>query len=203
MTRGSAILIAGCAAAAVLPATAFGLNLPLWLDAAASLGVFSGVYLLSRRPAPAGGLDPDAVAEAQSQTARSLVGEAAAALDRLKRAGGAVRDPAMRDQIAALARTGEQVVAGVRADPAKAMPVRRLLTFYLPTAASLAEGWRALEAQRTPAADRASQTRETMCALNKAFAQFADEMTAPQMQTLDLDLKVLNDALKSDLEARP
>jgi hypothetical protein len=109
----------------------------------------------------------------------------------------------MRGQITALATTGDKVLKDVREDPSKAMAVRRLLTFYLPTAASLAEGWRALEERRTPAPDRALQTRQTMMALNEAFSQFADNLSAPQMQTLDLDLKVLNDALKNDLDAAP
>jgi len=78
--------------------------------------------------------------------------------------------------------------------------VRRLLSFYLPNAASLAEGWRALETRITPSDDRMNQTRETVKALGDAFDRFADQASEPQLKTLDLDLKVLNDALKSDLE---
>ncbi len=203
MSRGTAILVAACAAAVVLPVTALGLNLPFWLDGGASLGVFGGLYLLLRRPKPGESLDEDAMVEARDQTARELSANAATAVDRLRRAAGKVRDVAMRGQIAALASTGDQVLKSVRADPSKAMAVRRLLTFYLPTAASLAEGWRTLEERRTPAPERAEQTRQTMRTLNEAFSRFADDLTAPQMQTLDLDLKVLNDALKSDLETNP
>ena len=200
MSRGTAILIAACAAAVVLPLTALGLNLPVWLDVIASLGAFGGTYLVVRRPKPGEGLDADALSDARLQTAKGLTADAATALDRLKRAGIAVQDVAMRGQIASLAQTGAQVLKDISDDPSKAMAVRRLLTFYLPTAASLAEGWRALEERRTPAADRAAQTRQTMRALNDAFSHFADDLSEPQMQTLDLDLKVLNDALKSDLD---
>ena len=42
--------------------------------------------------------------------------------------------------------------------------------------------------------------RETMAGLNDAFTRFADELHEPQLQTLDLDLKVLNDALRHDLQ---
>jgi hypothetical protein len=88
----------------------------------------------------------------------------------------------------------------VRADPTRAMAVRRLLTFYLPNAASLAEGWVALEGRALPSPERMTQTGQTLRSLNEAFAKFADDMAEPQMQTLDVDLKVVNDALKSDLE---
>jgi 5-bromo-4-chloroindolyl phosphate hydrolysis protein len=198
--RGGAILTAGCIAALVLPVAALALNLPYWMAAVLALAFFTGVYLVARRPRPGEALDADAIETARSGTARALAAEAAAAVDRLRRAVGQIRDPAMRDEIAGLAKTGEAVVKAVRADPAKAMAVRRLLTFYLPNAASLAEGWLSLEQRRTPAADRAEQTRQTMRGLNEAFSRFADDLSTPAMETLDLDLKVLNDALKADLE---
>jgi hypothetical protein len=58
----------------------------------------------------------------------------------------------------------------------------------------------ALENKSEPSPDRVQQTRETMAQLNDAFTRFADELHEPQLQTLDLDLKVLNDALRHDLE---
>ena len=51
-----------------------------------------------------------------------------------------------------------------------------------------------------PSNERIDQTRSTMHALGQAFAKFADDVAEPQLQELDLDLKVLNDALKADLE---
>jgi len=200
MSRGSAILIAALAAAVVLPVTALGFNLPIWIDGLASLGVFGGAYLVARRPRPGEGLDADELADARAQTAKGLMADAAVAVDRLKRAAATTEDVAMRGQITSLAQTGALVLTKVRDDPSKAMAVRRMLTFYLPTAASLAEGWRALEDRRTPARERTEQTRQTMSALNEAFSHFADDLAEPQMETLDLDLKVLNDALKSDID---
>jgi hypothetical protein len=45
-----------------------------------------------------------------------------------------------------------------------------------------------------------AQTGATLRTLNEAFAKFSDDMVEPQMQTLDIDLKVVNDALRADLE---
>jgi hypothetical protein len=156
-----------------------------------------------------------------------LLTDALAALGRLQAAAKAIHDPAMRAQVQSLAATGDKVVKGVKANPERAMAVRRLLTFYLPNAASLAEGWRALEDRARPTDERVTQTRDTMLAqnqafsqfaddlvrvtqtrdtmlaLNQAFSQFADDLVEPQLQTLDLDLKVLNDALHADLAQIP
>ena len=199
LSRGTAILLAALAAAAVMPAAAVGLHLPLWLDLGLSGGTFAGGFLLLRS-GKQDTLDADMLTDARNQTALGLVRDGQAALDRMKKALTQIKDPAVRGQVDSLARTGQKVVSDVRADSSRAMAVRRLLTFYLPNAASIAEGWVALEGRATPSPERMAQTGATLRALNEAFAKFSDNMVEPQMQTLDIDLKVVNDALKADLE---
>ena len=80
------------------------------------------------------------------------------------------------------------------------MAVRRFLTFYLPNAAGITEGWQTLERNANPAAERVAQTREVMKALGDAFQKFASQADTPELEELDLNLKVVKDALKSDLE---
>jgi 5-bromo-4-chloroindolyl phosphate hydrolysis protein len=199
LSRGTSILLAALAAAAVMPAAAIGLHLPLWLDLGLSGGTFAGGFLLLRSGKPEA-LDAEVLADTRNQTGRGLIPDAAAALDRMKKALTQIKDPSVRGQVDGLVRTGTKVLNNVRADPSRAMAVRRLLTFYLPNAASIAEGWVALEGRATPSPERMAQTGATLRSLNEAFAKFSDDMVEPQMQTLDIDLKVVNDALKSDLE---
>ena len=199
LSRGSAILVSAGAAAAALPGEAFLVHLPLWMAASLSGAVFVGVFLVLRSGAP-GALDEQTLDGARAQTGRSLIPDAAASLERMKQALTLTKDPAVRGQIGDLVRTGQKVLGEVRADPRRAMAVRRLLTFYLPNAASIAEGWVALENKATPSPERMAQTGQTLRSLNEAFTKFSDDMVEPQMQTLDLDLKVVNDALKADLE---
>lgn len=205
LPTGVPILVAGTAAALALPLLAFRVHLPLWLAAVIALGVFYGLKLIlepgPERPAPR--LNTETLDGARLETAQALITEGRAALDRLVQATRGLRDPAMKAELKQLTATADRVLGDLREDPSRAMAVRRLLTFYLPNAASVAEGWRALEGRTLPAPDRAAQTRQTVHALNDAFRRFADELVQPQMQTLDLDLKVLNDALKSDLERTP
>jgi hypothetical protein len=90
-------------------------------------------------------------------------------------------------------------VKDVRENPDRAMAVRRLLTFYLPNAASVAEGWRTLESRTSASAtERMTQARDVMKSLTAAFDQYADAVAEPELQSLDLDLKILKDALKAD-----
>jgi hypothetical protein len=206
LPTGVPLLVAGVAGALALPLLAFRAHLPLWLAAVFALAVFYGLKLiLEPRAEPDRPLriDAEKLEGDRLKTAQSLIGEGQAALDRLRHAGRGVRDVEMRAELKRLVGSADHVLGQVRADPSRAMTVRRMLTFYLPNAASVAEGWRALEAGRAlPAPERAAQTRETVRALNEAFDRFADDLAQPQLQTLDLDLKVLKDALKADLDER-
>jgi hypothetical protein len=202
MGRGTATLLAGLGGGLALPVLALGLNLPLWLAAVLAAAVFGGLTLLLR-PGGGPGLTDDAVLEARGQTAQVLLQEATPALDRLRKAAKAIGDQGLRDQIRGLASVGDKVVGEVRADPDRAMAVRRLLSFYLPNAANVAEGVVALQGRASPDPVRLAQARDTLGGLTEAFNKYADDVSQPQLAALDLDLKVLNDALKADLEKTP
>ena len=200
MGRGTSILVAGLGAALALPLLGLGLKLPIWLAAVIAAGVFAGLWLVLKPGGAGQGFSDEAVLDARSDTARDLLADGAAAAARLQKAARAIKDGPMRTEVDKLTATADRVLKEVRGDPDRAMAVRRLLTFYIPNAASLAEGWLALESRTSPSPQRVDQTRKTMQALSQAFDKFADDVAEPQLQTLDLDLKVLNDALKSDLE---
>jgi 5-bromo-4-chloroindolyl phosphate hydrolysis protein len=204
MGRGTSTLLAAVAAALTLPLLALGLNLPWWLALVVALAVFGGVWLMLKSGGGLGlGLSDAALLEARSDMAQGLLREAADAIERLRKVRREIKDAPMRTEIARLLEVGDKVVREVREDPGRAMAVRRLLTFYLPNAASVADGWRTLETRATPSAERMTQTREVMGGLSQAFAKYADEVAEPELQTLDLDLKVLKDALKADLRNTP
>ena len=204
LSSGAAALIAGGVAAVIPPVLVLGLDQSIWLGLGAAAGAFGAIWgLLSARPGGGGGaprLEAGPIAEARADTARALIAEGQQALERLRQTSRLIRDELMREEIKLLTMKAERVMRDIRDHPAKVMAVRRLLTFYLPNAASVAEGWRALENKHTPAPETEVQTRETMAALNDAFGKFADQAHEPQLQTLDLDLRVLKDALKADLE---
>lgn len=198
MERGTSILLAGIGAAVALPICVFGLGLPLWLGLVISAGIFFGIKLAVR---PSGfGLDMDALEEAQSDTTRGLVADGSAALLRLKGTIPQIKDASMHSAVQGLSVTAEKILNNIKGDPARVMAVRRFLTFYLPNAASIAEGWRTLESNTSLSPTRVAQTHDVMSALGDAFKKFASDADAPELQELDLNLKVVKDSLKADLE---
>jgi hypothetical protein len=198
MDRGTSTLIAGVAGALAFPLLVFGLALPLWLSLVVALGIFGGLLLALR---PRGfGFDVDAMTEAQSDTVRGLISDGTAALSRIKRIAPAIGDPAMKSAVQSLAATSDQILAHVGNDSSRAMAVRRYLTFYLPNAASIAEGWQTLESNAGSPPERKEQARDVMKALNEAAMKYASDADQPELNELDLSLKVVKDALKSDLE---
>jgi hypothetical protein len=198
MDRGTSTLIAGVAGALAFPLLVFGLALPLWLGLVVALGIFGGLLLALR---PRGfGFDVDAMTEAQSDTVRGLISDGTAALGRIKRIAPAIGDPAMKSAVQSLAATSDQILAHVGNDSSRAMAVRRYLTFYLPNAASIAEGWQTLESNAGSPPERKEQARDVMKALNEAAMKYASDADQPELNELDLSLKVVKDALKSDLE---
>lgn len=196
--HGTSTLVAGVAAAAAFPLCVLAFGLPLWFGALIAAGVFVGLHLALRSRGI--GLKLDDMAEAQSETVRALVDEGAQALARLQDAAHGIKDDAMKGAVASLAKTAGSIITHVRDQPGRAMAVRRLLTFYLPNAAAIAEGWRTLEGNAHPSQERMTQTREVMAALKDAFAQFENQADAPELEELDLSLKVMKDSLKADLE---
>jgi 5-bromo-4-chloroindolyl phosphate hydrolysis protein len=198
MERGTSTLLAGALGAIALPVCVFLLHLPFWLSVIVAVGVFVGLRLALR---PSGfGLKLDDMSEAQRETVQGLIGDGNEALDRLKRTIPNIKDARMKAMVQNLGTTADKVFARLKGNPDRAMTVRRLLTFYLPNAASIAEGWQTLEQNADPSPQRMAQTRDVMGALNDAFAKFVTEADAPELQDLDLSLKVVKDSLKADLE---
>jgi hypothetical protein len=202
MGRDTTTLITGVAAAIVLPLLVLGLKLPLWLCGLIAAGVFVGLWYVLRASSPVG-IDGEKILEARTQTTDALLADADVSLNRLKKVTPLIQDAQMRGEAQSLCATTDSVMADVRNDPDRVMAIRRLFTFYLPNAVSVAEGWQTLERHANPSADRVQQTRETMHSLNDAFKKYAQDADAPEIQELDTTLKVLRDSLKSDLEKTP
>jgi 5-bromo-4-chloroindolyl phosphate hydrolysis protein len=199
MSRETSTLIAGLIGAAILPILALSVGLPLWLSTVIVFGASVGLWYLLRAGAP-DNADDETLLQTRNDTTRGLVADATAALDRLKRVAPVIQDQTMRGDVLSLIKTTDGVLGDVKDNPDRAMAVRRLFTFYLPNAVSVAEGWQRLERAANPAPARVQQTRDIMKALNDAFVQYAQQADAPDMADLDTTLKVLNASLKSDLE---
>ena len=77
--------------------------------------------------------------------------------------------------------------------------MRRFLTYYLPRAAEVADGFATLEGNRVPNAARLGEVGSVIVKLEEAFVHYADSLTDAELGTLDTDLRLIRASLKEDL----
>lgn len=199
MGGGSNWLIGGLAAAMAVPALAIGLHAPFWLACAIAAAVGGGAALLLSARQPFEGLDASRVGRGRIDFARQLLGDAAPLVDRLQAAAKVVKTRSVAERIAHLAATAHAILKSIEQDPLKIDPVRRFLTYYLPRAAEMAEGYVLVEQQISPRADRLSATRDIIDRLDDAFTRFSDSLIEADLGALDVELKLLQSSLDEDL----
>lgn len=196
-------LWAGLAGGVFAPAASFGFGLPLWASLPGAVLVFVGIRLAF---APRGlfeGLDANARDAAGLDLAREVILAARADLARLRRAGHALRTPDVRAHLDHLHAVAERAAADVERTPGRLPRVQRLLTYYLPAALRLGEGFRVLEEANRPDHARLAATGAMIAQLDTVFARHADRLSSPEVEGLDVELKLLSDAIRAEERAIP
>jgi 5-bromo-4-chloroindolyl phosphate hydrolysis protein len=125
----------------------------------------------------------------------TLLADAEVAAVRLDAVGQATHGtPGLR--VRELARLSRAVALLVMQDPSRLAGVMRLFTYYLPAAADLAED----RARLTGAAGQARlrEIDSTLARLTEAFAGFERAALEPDLRDVDIDLKLIDQALASD-----
>jgi hypothetical protein len=97
-----------------------------------------------------------------------------------------------------LARDGNAITEAVTADPSKLAPVMRFFTYYLPATSDLVED--RLKLADHAGAARLAEIDSTLARLGEAFGAFRSAVLEPELQSVDLDITLLDDALDADLE---
>lgn len=125
----------------------------------------------------------------------ALLADAELAATRLDAMGKAARGKTSLT-LRELARLSRSVAALVMQDPNRLDSVMRLFTYYLPAAADLAED----RARLTGSAGqgRLSEIDHTLDRLAVAFASFERAALEPDLRDVDIDLRLIDQALSSD-----
>jgi len=192
-------LIGGVLGAAFVPAASIGLGVPLWISIPCAVGLYFGVRALLRPRALFDDLDPERYEGVSLGLARAVLGDADKALGRLHKQAAAIRDGDMRKRFQHLHYVADTVVREVEEKPAKLSHVRRLLTYYLPASVRLAEGYRAVERKLSPSPERRQAVLETVERMDRVFADFSDRLVTPEIENLDLEIKLLDRELEGEL----
>lgn len=191
-------IIAGIAAAVLLPLLTL-LGLPFIIAAIIAAIAFVGLVLLLRPRGLFEGVDVKAFGRDKVAFAADLLKEAAPAADRLGAAAGGIADRTVKEKVRHLEQIARDVFGKVEADPGSAAGIRRFLSYYLPRAAELAEGYAALEDKHAPDATRRNEVAQVIGKLEDAFVHYADTLVDHQLGSLDIDLKLIQSSLKEDL----
>lgn len=192
-------IVAGIAAAVVVPALSFLAGMPLWIAAVIGALVFVGLIFVL---APRGlfeGLDANVIGRGRLEFARELLNSATPAARRLEASATQISSKEAAKRVRHLAEIAADVFAKVEANPESAATVRRFLSYYLPRAAEVAEGFAVLEAKRQPDVARLQEVDLVLTKLEDAFVHYSDSLVDDRLDTLDTELRLIQASLKEDI----
>lgn len=191
-------IIAGVVAALLLPLLTI-IGLPFVVAAIVAVIAFIGlvVFLTPRKLFE--GFDVNALGRDKVAFATDLLKEAQPAADRLSATALRIADKTIKEKVRHLEQIARDVFGKVEANPGSAAGIRRFLSYYLPRAAEVSEGYAALEDKRAPDPTRLKEVGEVIGKLEDAFVHYADSLVDNELGSLDIDLKLIQQSLKEDL----
>ncbi len=173
--------------------------MPFWIAAVVGLLVFAGLVFLLAPRRLFEGLDIKVIGRGRVAFARELLEGAVPAAQRLGTAADDIADKQTAARVRHLAEIAADVFRKVEARPESANSVRRFLSYYLPRAAEVAEGFAVIEAKRAPDVKQLEDVRAVLVKLEDAFVHYADSLVDAELGTLDTDLRLIQASLKEDL----
>ncbi|QND65257.1 5-bromo-4-chloroindolyl phosphate hydrolase [Mesorhizobium loti] len=192
-------IVAGLVSAALLIGLSFLTHFPFLVSAVIAALVFAGlVFVLAPRQLFEG-LDLSSLSGSRVAFARELLAQAQPAADRLAATARTIPDKDMAAKVKNLSDIAADVIARVEAKPESAPAVRRFLTYYVPQAAEVSEGYAALANRRAPSQARLSNVGAVITKLQDAFVHYADSLADSELGTLDVDLRLIQESLKEDI----
>lgn len=191
-------IISGAVAAVALPLL-FWIGVPFWLAAILAVIAFAGLVVLLSPRKLFEGLNVTAIGKEKVAFAQELLDDTLPAAARLREASSNISDKTVRERVQHLTALCQDVFAKVEHNPANASAVRRFLSYYVPRAAEVAEGYAVLEDKHAPDAAKLLEVGGVIEKLEGAFVHYADSLADSELGSLDIDLKLIQASLKEDL----
>lgn len=192
-------LAAGIVAATLVPALAFGLNVPFWLASLLAVLAGLGAGLAFGQTSLVDVLDVSRFGKARIDLVRDLIAEADPLVDRLERVGATTRSPETAARIQHLSTAATTILEGIAKDPFKLDRVRRFVTYYLPRAAEMAEAFSLLETAPKPDPQRLAEVAALLERLDGAFTRYTHSLVEADLKKIDIEMKLLKSSLDADL----
>ena len=165
-------------------------------------------WVVKTMATPMKGLDKNAKSKAaldvtiiEDEYARGVVEKGVEMLDRFKTERDAVNEYVFTRRINEIRENLDKVLRQIIDDPDKAHRIRKMNSYYLPTALKLLEGYRSAK-QQGASYMTVAQTREdvlsTLDQLSEALADVLDKMIQDDLEDMDIEIDVFERMLKSD-----
>jgi len=185
----------------------FPFRKPLHFLIGGGLAALAG-WIAKTMATPMKGLDKNAktkealnVTVIEDEYARGVIEKGVEMLDRFKKEKEAVNEYVFSRRIDQIRANLDKVLRQIIDDPDKAHRIRKINSYYLPTALKLLEGYRTAKQQGTSYMT-VSQTREdilsTLDQLNDALVNVQEMMIQDDLEDMDIEIDVFEQMLKAD-----
>lgn len=190
--------LAGLIAGLFVPIAVFGFGVPFLYSLPGAVLIYFGVKLYYSPRGFFSRLPKGDFAEERIKLTREVLEKADYSLSSLAASVEHIRKREVQERLLHLHRVASDVMSEVEKDPKRLMNVQRLLTYYLPSASRIAKGYVALEQKRNPQIERIEQTEEMVARLDGIFSDYADRLVMPEVEDLDVEIQLLDDALRAE-----
>jgi hypothetical protein len=162
--------------------------------------LLAGLRRRPKLPAPAPAvLNPQGLTDGRAELIRRVLSGAEADLARLETAATRTADPEGALVLGRLAALGRRIVRGIAAKPQRFEAAQRLLTHHLDRAAFLGG---LISAEPAPDRDKLADVLRVLGRMEMLFLQVETEIAGGDGRDLDLELKVIDQALDEDIRRR-
>jgi 5-bromo-4-chloroindolyl phosphate hydrolysis protein len=138
----------------------------------------------------------------RAELVQQVLGEAATSLRALDALLPKLRHPDSVSSVARIVAVGNRVMQNVAASPEKLAIAQRVFTYYCPETVKVAEALSKLELDANPDVERITGTQTVLKKLEVLFERTELELKADEGKELDIDLKLLDQSIESDLRTR-
>lgn len=191
----------------LLYAVIFSFHKPLDFVIGGGLSALAG-WVVKTMATPMKGLDKNAKSKAaldvtiiEDEYARGVVEKGVEMLDTFKVERDAINEYVFTRRINEIRESLDKVLRYIIDDPDKAHRLRKMNSYYLPTALKLLQGYRSAK-QQGASFMSVSATREdvlsTLDQLNEALKKVLDAMLKDDLEDMDIEIDVFERMLKSD-----
>lgn len=185
----------------------FPFRSPLHFLIGGGLAALAG-WVAKTMATPLQGLDKNAKSKSamnvtviEDEYARGVVEKGVEMLDRLKEEKATINEYVFSRRIDLIRESLDKVLRQIIDDPDKAHRIRKMNSYYLPTALKLLEGYRSAK-QQGASYMTVAQTREdvlsTLDQLSDALSDVLDKMIQDDLEDMDIEIDVFERMLKSD-----